>query len=187
MTTTMNIDNLLNWLLTVLKIAVQVVFFGYGEKDFGLEPCESEEKEVVSFPKLRWALALVPMLLLTGCQQGPRWLPVQVNLAADPAHQFVNLHVTNDFGHEVVINDVWFEIQTGDGWQQVPVNPEAEWLLEGWELGIEESSDVLTTVLPFEAYLYGTPASGTFRIAVRFTDTAGNELETRLSNEFELN
>ena len=145
------------------------------------------KKTTNKYNLLTGILALTLLVVLSGCQQGPRWLPVQVNLADNAAHQFVNLHITNDFGHEVVINDVWFEIQTGDGWQQVPVNPEAEWLLEDWELGTEEPSDILTTILPFEIYLYDTSASGTFRIAVRFTDTAGGELETRLSNEFELN
>jgi hypothetical protein len=114
------------------------------------------------------------------------WLPVQAN----PANGFVNLHVTNDLEQDILLSVQGFEIKDGESWQEIPLHPQADpqFFIENQSLGTSDETQTLSTALHFSHYLHPDYSrQGTFRIAVRIKDTAGNLLERRHSNEFELN
>ncbi len=113
---------------------------------------------------------------------------LQANPVDDPDRAFVNVHVTNNFDHNVLFTLDGFEHYEDGEWTRIPLNPNhhVDYLMVDSEIATEERNTVSSTA-HFVHYLNPDyPTTGTFRLVGRMYDVNGDYLKTLTSNEFEI-
>lgn len=142
------------------------------------------------FKKIIYAVALMLLLVvLTACSQNSGWEnELQANPVSNPEQAFVNVHVINNFDHDVTFTLDGFEYYKDGEWVKIPLNPDhnVDDLLINLEVGTDDFNTT-SSIAGFVHYLNPNyPTTGMFRLVGQMYDVSGNYLKTLTSNEFEI-